>query len=308
MDNTESLKKWTEISINLYASSSHKSESETEEASLRLSRKKKKTENSLTEKMSLEEQGNLEEEFDEHNYPRRRTFGFGKRSENSLENTECSALDEDSENIQSNNSFDESHEASWSQSPSHQESLESNLAINDQSPSANLGFVPPQSSSSSLPRLSPEAVTAILNQFEPKELLGSLPISPEILEEIERSNIISKIKNANQKRIGPLSVEERKLKVEKFFEKKKQRSWNKRINYQCRKEVADSRLRIKGRFVTRNQARVLLGPEYNIDTLTNDQIRDILHKKFEEGSGYKIQNIDMVLKNHQKNRFGSKNY
>lgn len=34
------------------------------------------------------------------------------------------------------------------------------------------------------------------------------------------------------------------------MEKKRSRIWMKKVNYDCRKKVADGRLRIKGKFVT----------------------------------------------------------
>lgn len=54
--------------------------------------------------------------------------------------------------------------------------------------------------------------------------------------------------------IGTVSAIERQKKIERYLEKKKKRTWIKRIHYDCRKKVADNRLRIKGRFVTRNKA------------------------------------------------------
>jgi len=63
------------------------------------------------------------------------------------------------------------------------------------------------------------------------------------------------------KQVGTLSTEERKRKIERFLEKRKRRSWAKEISYDCRKRVADNRLRVKGRFVTRLQAMSSLGPE-----------------------------------------------
>jgi len=42
---------------------------------------------------------------------------------------------------------------------------------------------------------------------------------------------------------------------------RKRRIWKKKINYDCRKKVADNRLRIKGKFVTREQACEMLGVE-----------------------------------------------
>lgn len=37
----------------------------------------------------------------------------------------------------------------------------------------------------------------------------------------------------------------------RFHRKRAHRNWNKKIRYNCRKNLADSRLRIKGRFVKR---------------------------------------------------------
>jgi len=42
---------------------------------------------------------------------------------------------------------------------------------------------------------------------------------------------------------------ERNLKIERY--KNKKRNWNKKIAYDCRKRVADTRLRIKGRFISK---------------------------------------------------------
>ena len=40
-----------------------------------------------------------------------------------------------------------------------------------------------------------------------------------------------------------------KMKIEKYLKKKRKRTWNRKINYYCRKQVADKRLRLKGRFM-----------------------------------------------------------
>ncbi|CAG9316043.1 unnamed protein product [Blepharisma stoltei] len=65
----------------------------------------------------------------------------------------------------------------------------------------------------------------------------------------------------NTKKIGTLTLEERKIKIERYLEKRKRRTFSKRIAYACRKRVADSRIRIKGRFVTKVQADALKGLE-----------------------------------------------
>ena len=54
--------------------------------------------------------------------------------------------------------------------------------------------------------------------------------------------------------IGTVTAEVRRKKIERYLEKKKKRTWKKKIHYDCRKKVADNRLRIKGRFVTRTKA------------------------------------------------------
>lgn len=59
------------------------------------------------------------------------------------------------------------------------------------------------------------------------------------------------------------------------------RRWRKDISYDCRKKVADSRLRIKGKFVTRKQVCSQLGIS-DIDNYTGDEIKELLEKKTEE--------------------------
>ena len=69
-------------------------------------------------------------------------------------------------------------------------------------------------------------------------------------------------------------LETRREKVERYIRKRKSRNWNKKISYKCRKEVADARLRVKGRFITRTQANKLLG--MNTFGLSVDLIRTLL--------------------------------
>ena len=53
-------------------------------------------------------------------------------------------------------------------------------------------------------------------------------------------------------RIGIYLPDARKARIAKFHSKRKMRIWRKRIKYDCRKKLADSRPRIKGRFVKRS--------------------------------------------------------
>jgi hypothetical protein len=59
------------------------------------------------------------------------------------------------------------------------------------------------------------------------------------------------------KRIGTLTVEERYERVARFIEKRKNRNYSKKVSYDCRKRVADNRIRVKGRFITKSQAETI---------------------------------------------------
>lgn len=49
-------------------------------------------------------------------------------------------------------------------------------------------------------------------------------------------------------RVGKYSLEERKLRIHRYQQKRSQRNFNKKIKYACRKTLADSRPRVRGRF------------------------------------------------------------
>ena len=53
------------------------------------------------------------------------------------------------------------------------------------------------------------------------------------------------------------------------------------MSYDCRKKVADGRLRIKGKFVTREQACEQLGVE-NLDNFTAEEIKEMLENRLNE--------------------------
>jgi hypothetical protein len=54
-----------------------------------------------------------------------------------------------------------------------------------------------------------------------------------------------------------LTAEERYLKLLKYYSKRRRRSGKKRVNYVCRKRVADQRIRVNGRFISESDANML---------------------------------------------------
>ena len=57
--------------------------------------------------------------------------------------------------------------------------------------------------------------------------------------------------------VGAYSPTSRRLRVSRFIEKRSQRTWTKKVKYDVRKNVADSRLRVKGRFVKKEDEMLM---------------------------------------------------
>jgi len=57
--------------------------------------------------------------------------------------------------------------------------------------------------------------------------------------------------------VGGYSPDARRRRIEKFMQKRQNRVWQKRVKYDVRKNFADSRLRVKGRFVKKEDEELL---------------------------------------------------
>jgi len=116
-----------------------------------------------------------------------------------------------------------------------------------------------------------------------RDIWGNFAIPSEVEEYINKSGVLNHLPFNTTRKIGTLTVEERRIKIEKYLEKREKRTWSKKISYDCRKRVADSRLRIKGRFVTKDQAFGMLGSEaigLDIEKMSNTEIKTLLLQKF----------------------------
>ncbi|XP_054816750.1 two-component response regulator-like APRR9 isoform X2 [Prosopis cineraria] len=83
----------------------------------------------------------------------------------------------------------------------------------------------------------------------------------DLLEEAQRMNVMQESRRSESplssessmiiegmSRAYPYSPEEKKVRIERYRIKKNKRNFNKKIKYVCRKTLADSRPRIRGRF------------------------------------------------------------
>jgi len=72
-------------------------------------------------------------------------------------------------------------------------------------------------------------------------------------------------------RVGIYTPAERAAIIARFHDKRSRRVWNKKIRYNCRKNLADRRMRVKGRFVKRStEQQARLAAANGISTIPED--------------------------------------
>ena len=81
-----------------------------------------------------------------------------------------------------------------------------------------------------------------------------LPAKPGSDEEYDTGE---RAPGAPQGNVGAYSPESRRARIAKFLDKRQHRIWKKRVKYDVRKNFADSRLRVKGRFVKKEDEELL---------------------------------------------------
>uniref|UniRef100_A0A7S3NVU2 CCT domain-containing protein n=1 Tax=Euplotes crassus TaxID=5936 RepID=A0A7S3NVU2_EUPCR len=76
--------------------------------------------------------------------------------------------------------------------------------------------------------------------------------SEEILPSSVKNSPLIGCKNntkTSEKMVGLLTASERKLKVQRYLDKKKRRRGEKSVRYECRQDLASKRFRYQGRFI-----------------------------------------------------------
>jgi hypothetical protein len=71
---------------------------------------------------------------------------------------------------------------------------------------------------------------------------------------------------------GACSLESRKEKVARYLEKRKRRVWKKEIKYSCRKQFAESRPRVAGRFIPKSTSTPALLPSDEAQMATSGKL------------------------------------
>ncbi|PKU84650.1 Zinc finger protein CONSTANS-LIKE 1 [Dendrobium catenatum] len=92
-----------------------------------------------------------------------------------------------------------------------------------------------------------EAMSGVYSPRNLQVLRDSTKIAP-----LQGTFDITTMDDSNHK-VGRASPEERKKKVDRYVSKKKARNFSKTIKYACRKTLADSRPRVRGRFAKNDE-------------------------------------------------------
>lgn len=113
-----------------------------------------------------------------------------------------------------------------------------------------------------------------------KELCSPEKIKQEVRDckEMRTPTKSSSTEVEGEASVLPYFQETRHDKLRRYLQKRNSRNWCRKVSYDCRKKVADSRLRIKGRFITRAQAEFILGEP--LINFTPDEIKLRLERHF----------------------------
>jgi hypothetical protein len=94
-------------------------------------------------------------------------------------------------------------------------------------------------------------VPTSVESHAPQNMVSTMPPFVSSLPALITSDL-EPVDSGNM-RIGAYTKQERQAIIERFRAKKKRRVWRKQIKYDCRKRLADTRPRVKGRFVSRKE-------------------------------------------------------
>lgn len=125
---------------------------------------------------------------------------------------------------------------------------ESGMKIEGKSPSGGSGAAS-----------SPSASGSSMSTSRPIGIPGASSSASGVARAFGSNMDASKDKSGQQKQnfVGAYSPDSRRKRIEKFLDKRQKRVWRKEVKYDVRKNFADSRLRVKGRFVKKEDEQLL---------------------------------------------------
>ncbi|XP_022761164.1 uncharacterized protein LOC111307417 [Durio zibethinus] len=95
----------------------------------------------------------------------------------------------------------------------------------------------------------PDSVQRVFNPGDLQALSSdSLQLVGAAASSTPLASEISSLEDSTFNKVGKLSVEQRKEKIHRYMKKRNERNFSKKIKYACRKTLADSRPRVRGRF------------------------------------------------------------
>ena len=80
---------------------------------------------------------------------------------------------------------------------------------------------------------------------------------------LEEGNDEQELPSSVTGRIGAYTLKERRKKLERYLEKRTRRIWDRNVRYQCRKNIAVNRLRVRGRFISREEETSLINAGFS---------------------------------------------
>ena len=95
----------------------------------------------------------------------------------------------------------------------------------------------------------PYSNRAFMKEFMEKYDFKPSQVKLDLLTDKSKGNQAAQVAQVQKGQASKLTSIDRYLKVKRYLEKRQKRMWKKKVDYACRKDVADKRLRIKGRFV-----------------------------------------------------------
>lgn len=87
-------------------------------------------------------------------------------------------------------------------------------------------------------------------------------------------SVVPDAQMASAYRIGRYTPAERRIRLERYREKRANRNYNRRVKYDCRKMIADKRRRVQGRFVKREEELALAAGNEIADSSSADRADD----------------------------------